>query len=112
MEDKIMLKALAAANLLLVLALGYGLYSTNSALAHRVEGIQAATQKVQSQTDKKFTDISSDLALVNKKVGVTSAELVSAREAAQMLKRRQEEAAQQLNSQLALKANSTDVDGL
>src|SRR5437870_5461667 len=104
-----MLKALAAANLVLVLALGYGLYSTNSTLAHRVDGIQSATKTVQSQTDKKFTDITSDMALVNKKVGVTSTELVSAREAAQLLKRRQEEAAQQLNSQLALKANSTEV---
>jgi hypothetical protein len=107
-----MLKALAAANLALVLALGYGIYSTNNTLAHRIDGVESNTHQAQSQVDKKFTDISSDLALVNKKVGVTSAELVSAREAAQMLKRRQEEAAQQLNSQLALKANSTDVDGL
>ena len=107
-----MLKALAAANLVLALALGYGLYSTNNTLAHRMDGIDASTQNAQSQLDKKLTDINADLALVNKRVGVTSAEVVSAREAAQLLKRRQEEASQQLTSQLALKANSTDVDGL
>lgn len=107
-----MIKALAATNLVLVLGLGYGLYSMKGTLADRIAAVESTTRKAQSQTDKKLTDLSSDVEQMNKRVGVTSTELSHARETAQILKRQQEQADKELASQLAKKANSTDVDGL
>src|SRR5205814_10276520 len=65
-----------------------------------------------AKADKRTTDVASDVELINKRVGVTSDELVRARETAQILKRQQEKAAQELASQLATKASSSDVDGV
>jgi hypothetical protein len=112
MEDKFMLKALAAINLVLVVALGYGLYSVNGTLVNRIDTVNSTTQDAIAKADKKTTDVASDVELINKRVGVTSDELVRARETAQMLKRQQEQAAKELASQLASKANSSDVDGV
>jgi hypothetical protein len=107
-----MLKAMAAANLALVLALGYGLFSMKGTLGERISAFESATQQAQSVTDKKLTDLSSDVELINKRVGVTSAELTHARETAQNAKRQQEKAAQELAQLLATKASSSDVEGL
>jgi archaellum component FlaC len=107
-----MLRVLAAANLALVLALGYGLYSMKGTLADRISAVESATQQAQSENEKKWTDLSSDVELINKRVGVTSDELTRARDTAQNLKRQQEQAAQELASQLATKASSSDVEGL
>src|SRR5262245_18500124 len=109
---QIMLKALAAANLALVLAVGYGLFSMKGSFNDRISGVEAATQKAQLETEQKVTDLCSDLEQINKRVGVTSAELSNARAMAGKLKRQQEQAANELASQLATKASSADVDGL
>jgi hypothetical protein len=55
---------------------------------------------------KKTDDLASDFHVIHKRVGVTADELNQARQAAQALKRQQEEAAQLL----ATKANSSDVE--
>jgi hypothetical protein len=110
LEDNKMLKALAAANLVLVLALGYGLYSTKGTIAHRMEALESTAHERETQTEKKLTDLMSDVALINKRVGVTTAELTQSREIAQTLRRQHEQAAKELASQLERKANSTDVD--
>ena len=107
-----MIKVLAATNLVLVLALGYAFFSTKDTLTERIAAFESTTQEAQSATDKKMTDISSDVKLINDRVGVTSTELNRAREVAQTLKRQQEDAAKELSTQLATKANSTDVDVL
>ena len=108
LEDKPMLRVLAAINLVLVLALGYGLYSMKGTLADRIATVESTTQQAQSKMDKKMTDLFSDVELINKRVGVTTTELVHARDTAQALKRQQEQAAKEL----AAKANSSDVEGL
>jgi hypothetical protein len=107
-----MIKALAATNLVLVLALGYAFFSTKGTLTERIAAFESTTQEAQSAADKKMTDISSDVKLINQRVGVTATELTRAREVAQTLKRQQEDAAKELSTQLATKANSTDVDVL
>jgi hypothetical protein len=88
------------------------MYSMKGTLADRITAVDSATQQAQSETDKKLTDLSSDMGLINKRVGVTSDELTRARETAQNLKRQQEQAAQELANQLATKASSSDVEGL
>ena len=111
MEGKSMFRVLAAINLVLVLALGYALFSMKGTLADRIATVESTTQQAQTKNQKKMTDLVSDVELINKRVGVTSNELTRARETAQTLRRQQEEAAKELASQLATKANSTDVDG-
>ena len=106
-----MFRVLAAINLVLVLALGYALFSMKGTLADRIATVESTTQQAQTKNQKKMTDLVSDVELINKKVGVTSTELTRARETAQTLRRQQEEAAKELATQLATKANSTDVDG-
>ena len=112
LEDKSMLRAMAAINLVLILALGYGLFSMKGNLADRITGLEASTQQAQSKAERKLTDLASDVELINKRVGVTTTELSQARETAQNLRRQQDQAAKELAKQLASKANSTDVDGL
>ena len=107
-----MLRALAVINLALVLVLGYGMYSMKGSLADRINDVESTSHKAASDADKKLTDLSSDVRLINNRVGVTSTELARAREASQLLKRQQEQAAKELSNQLAAKANSTDVDTL
>jgi hypothetical protein len=111
MEGKSMFRVLAAINLVLVLALGYALFSMKGTLAGRIATVESTTQQAQTKNQKKMTDLASDVEIINKRVGVTSTELTRARETAQTLRRQQEEAAKELASQLATKANSTDVDG-
>lgn len=108
LEGKPMLRVLAVTNLVLVLALGYGLHSMKGTLADRIASVESATQQAQTKTERKMTDLFSDVELINKRVGVTTTELVHARDTAQALKRQQEQAAKEL----AAKANSTDVEGL
>jgi hypothetical protein len=110
-----MLKVILAGNLALASILGYGLYSVNGTqktLDERIAALEKTTQKAQAESDKKLTNLNSDFDLMNKRVGVTSTELTRAREAAQALKHQQEQASKELASQLATKANSTDVDTL
>jgi hypothetical protein len=107
-----MVRALAVINLVLVLALGYSVYSIKGSLADRINVVESTSHKAASDADKKLTDLSSDVRLINNRVGVTSTELGRAREASQLLKRQQEQAAKEWSSQLAAKANSTDVDSL
>jgi hypothetical protein len=121
-EQNLTLKILAAANLVLLLALGYGLFSVNGSLADRIARVESTShqteaesqenQEARSENEKKMTDVLSDLELIKERVGVTSDELNHARETAKALKRQQEQATKELTRQLAAKANSSDVDGL
>jgi hypothetical protein len=112
MEDKPMLRVLTAVNLVLLLGLGYGLFSTKGTLGDRIAAVESATQQADSEASKRMTDLSSDIELINKRVGVTATELTHARDIAQNLKRQQEQTSKEWARQLAEKANSTDVDVL
>jgi hypothetical protein len=125
MKDKQgpVLGAMAAMNLLLVIALGYFFLSMNDTLSDRVarlessaghlsERQQESSKEESSKNEKQMADIMSDLGVIKEKIGLTSTELKRARDTAQSLKRRQQESEKQIASQLASKANSADVDGL
>src|SRR5262245_40617866 len=110
-----MLKVILAGNVALASILGYGLYSVNGTqktLDERIAALESTTKKAQTESEKKLTNLSSDFDQMNKKVGVTTAELTHARETAQALKKQQEQSSKELATQLATKANSTDVDTL
>jgi hypothetical protein len=117
-KQNLIVIAMAAVNLALVIALGYGMFSVKDTLTDRIAKVEASRleasslQKESPDTEKKMADVFSDLEVINERIGVTSAELKHARQTAQALKRQQEEVAKQIAGQLAAKANSADIDGL
>jgi hypothetical protein len=117
-KQNLIVIAMAAVNLALVIALGYGMFSVKDTLTDRIAKVEASRleasslQKESPDNEKKMADVFSDLEVINERIGVTSAELKNARQTAQALKRQQEEVAKQIAGQLAAKANSADIDGL
>ena len=120
-SDNSTLKLMAGANLVLVLALGFGLLSTRDTLGRRIarvesmkEQMQSETERIQetrsSETEKKLNDLIADLDQMKKRVGMSALELNHARDMAQTLKKLQEQTAKELANQLAAKANSSEVD--
>src|SRR5690348_14793246 len=107
-----LLKGGIALSLLLILGLGYNAYSTRMALEERIAFLehQAADQTDQLKSIKKnATDLGSDIQLVTKKVGVTGQELEASRRFTEKLKAEAEKADERLASEIATKANTTDV---
>src|SRR5262245_22198719 len=98
--------------LILILGLGYNAYSTRSTLEGRIAVLekQLAGQvdevKVLKQRD---VDMSADIGLVTKRVGLTAQELDTSRKFAERLKAEQDKAREQLANELATKASSSDV---
>ena len=107
-----MLKGGIAVSLVLIGGLAYNAYSTHTNLEERVAFLE---HELADQTDqiksvkKQDTDMGSDIALMTKKLGVTSQDLDASRKFAERLKAEQEKADQQLASELATKASATDV---
>ena len=107
-----LLKGGIALSLALVLGLGYNAYSTHTNLEERVGFLehQLADQTDQMKAVKKHAeDIGSDVAVVTKKLGVTASELDTSRKFAERLRAEQEKAKEQLASEIATKANTSDV---
>jgi hypothetical protein len=115
-KQGLILGAIAAANLVLLLGLGYGLLSVRNTLADRIAQVESANQDAADErskvNEKEIASLVSDMELIKERFGVTSTELKRARETAQALKRQQEKNAKEWAGQLAAKANSSDVDGL
>src|SRR5438067_2943849 len=115
-KQGLILGAIAAANLVLLLGLGYGLLSVRNTLADRIAEVESANQDAADErskvNEKEIASLVSDMELIKERFGVTSTELKRARETAQALKRQQEKNAKEWAGKLAAKANSSDVDGL
>jgi chromosome segregation ATPase len=98
--------------LVLILALGYNAYSTRTTLQNQIDILQ---QQVEDQTNqlkavkKHATDMGADIDVVTKRIGVNAQDLASARKFAERLKAEQEKADEELATQLATKASTTDV---
>src|SRR5215467_791900 len=98
--------------LVLILGLGYNAYSTRTTLEDRISTLEKQLSEQSDQlkeANKHATDMAADIQVVTKRVGVTSQELDASRKFAERLKNEQEKADQQLATELATKASSTDV---
>src|SRR6516165_31453 len=107
-----LLKGGIGLSLLLIVALGYNGYSTRTTLEDRIGTLekQVADQTDQMKAVKKHaTDMTSDIDVMTKRVGVTAQELDASRKFAERLKAEEENAKQQLASQIATKASTSDV---
>src|SRR5437773_10653886 len=83
-------------NSVLIVILGFGLFSQRADLGDHIAKLESMSQEIrQAQTEavKRTDNLASDFDLINKRVGVTADELNRARQAAQILKRQQEDAA-------------------
>jgi chromosome segregation ATPase len=111
-----LLKGGMALAFVLILGLGYNAYSTRASLQGQIDILQ---EQLEQQLDEhsgqlsalkqRDSDIGADVAVVTKRVGVTAQELDASRKFAERLKEDQETAREQLSSELATKASSTDV---
>ena len=99
--------------LVLIVALGYGLYSANATLSNRLSEMHLEMNEeigaARLEADKKATEMAADLEVITKRLGVTTQELTASRQFAEQLRATQEEARRELADELATKANSTDV---
>jgi len=120
-NQNLLLKIAAAANFVLVLALGYGLSSINGTLTDRIAKVESANEETQaenektlevraSENDKTIKGLLADLDQVKKRVGMTAVELNHTQKQAQTLKQQQELSSKEFATQLASKASSSDVD--
>jgi hypothetical protein len=107
------IKPVLIVSIALSLILCYGLYSTRGAFGDRVSTLESKTQELEAvvaESEKRAADLAAELNLVTKRAGLTADEQQRARQLAENLKQKQEQAEQKLASELATKANATDVD--
>jgi chromosome segregation ATPase len=107
-----LLKGGLALALLLILGLGYNAYSTRAALQGQIDVLQSQLEEQADRmktAQKRAVDMGADIDVVTKRIGVTAQELNVSRRFAEKLKEEQEKAKEQLASELATKASSTDV---
>ena len=120
-NQSLLLKIAAAANFVLVLALGYGLSSINGTLTDRIAKVESANEETQAENektlevrslenDKTIKGLLADVDQVKKRVGMTAVELNHTQKQAQTLKQQQELSSKEFATQLASKASSSDVD--
>jgi len=107
-----LLKVGIALSLVLILGLAYNAYSTRSVLQSQIDILQ---QQLEDQTaqmsavKKNAGQLGADIGVVTKRIGVTSQELDASRRFAEKLRVEQEKAREQLATELATKASTTDV---
>ncbi|HET9216064.1 MAG TPA: hypothetical protein VFR18_03745 [Terriglobia bacterium] len=96
-----------------IAGVAYSQYSAKSTLEQRVADLETKLDENIQKLQETNTALSSDIEVVTKKVGVTDRELANARAFAEKLRTEHEkslEAQRQLESTIATKANSTDVE--
>src|SRR5262245_21118664 len=96
----------------LFLGLGYHSYSTRSTLQSQINVLQSQLEDQVGEMktmQKHATDMGADIDVVTKRIGVTAQELTTSRKFAEKLQAEQEQAIEQIATEIATKANSTDV---
>ena len=98
--------------LIAVGAVAYGQFSGRTALESRIATLEGNLQEQVVKLQQSTTSLASDLDVVTKRIGVTDQELASARKFAERLRVEQEQAKQQLATELATKASATEVSNV
>jgi chromosome segregation ATPase len=87
----------------------YGMMSMRSTVDDRVGSVERALQSMQNQDSAKIAQLTSDLDVVTKRMGVTTQELDEAHAVAQQLKQENNQNTQRLRREIASKADSKSV---
>jgi len=88
---------------------GYGMMSMRGTMEERVASVERELQATQKQDNAKLTQLSTDLDVVVKRMGITSQELQQATAIAEKLKQENAQTAQRLRRELAAKADAKAV---
>jgi len=88
---------------------GYGMMSMRGTMEERVASVERQLQATQKQDNAKLTQLSTDLDVVVKRIGITTQELQQATAIAEKLKQENAQTAQRLRRELAAKADSKAV---
>jgi hypothetical protein len=98
--------------LIAVGAVAYGQFTGRTALENRIATLEGSLQEQVVKLQQSATSLASDLDVVTKRIGVTDQELASARKFAERLRVEQEQAKEQLATELATKASATEVSNV
>jgi len=88
---------------------GYGTMSMRNTMEGRISSIEREVQSARSQDNAKVAQLSSDLDVVTKRMGITAQELQDAHALTAQLKKENAATAQRLRGELAAKADSKAV---
>src|SRR6185295_5349106 len=88
---------------------GYGMMSMRGSMEDRVASVERELQSMHTQDSAKLAQLSSDMDVVAKRMGITTQELQHANALAAQLKQENAQTAQRLRRELAAKADSKAV---
>jgi chromosome segregation ATPase len=88
---------------------GYGMMSLRNTMEGRFSSIEREIESVRTQDNAKVAQLSSDLDVVTKRMGITAQELQQAHNLTEQLKKENARTAQRLRGELAAKADSKAV---
>src|SRR5437867_9498611 len=107
LKSKTAIVALCCLALMGVLA--YGMMSMRSSMEDRMNSMEDDLRSMYEHADEKLTMLASDLAVVTKKMGITTQELEQAQTLTKQLKQENAQIARRLQRELATKADSQAV---
>jgi chromosome segregation ATPase len=88
---------------------GFGMMSMRNSMQNRVAAVQQQLQSMHDQENAKLTQLTADLDVVTKRMGITAQELQQSRTIADQLKQENTQIAQRLRREIATKADSKAV---
>src|SRR5499433_2547956 len=89
---------------------GYGMMSMRSTMEERMSSVERELQAMHKQDSAKVAQLTSDLDVVTKRIGITSQELEESHAIAEQLKKDNAQTAERLRRELAAKADSKAIN--
>jgi len=89
---------------------GYGLVSMRGTMDERMSSVERELQTMHNEDSAKVAQLTSDLDVVTKRIGITAQELDESHAVAEKLKQENAQTAQRLRRELAAKADSKAVN--
>src|SRR5215475_4341491 len=89
---------------------GYGMISMRNTMEERMSSVERDLQAMHNQDSAKVAQLTLDLDVVTKRMGITSQELEESHAIAEQLKKENDQATQRLRRELALKADAKAVN--
>jgi hypothetical protein len=89
---------------------GYGLVSMRSTMEERMRSVERELQTMHNEDNAKVSQLTSDLDVVTKRMGITAQELEQSHAVAERLKQENAQTAQRLRREIASKADSKAVN--
>ncbi len=100
---------IALCSIALIALEGYAIISIKNSTEERMNSTENELRSMYESADSKLTDMSSDLDVVTKKMGITAKELDEAQAVAAQLKQENAQMARRLKQEMASKADSKTV---